>query len=172
MGIELRVISMHPFRLTKPMIHTASNNRGHRENGAEVLSPGSRKRWEDLRPWKMDLKGAHTLQSFRPEDSGLFEIELTDDLICLQIARTLPCTPAAFQVVTRAFKWELIHVYIDDIIAVCLDKDLALDLLTAKGVCMRLLGKTEWGIRLDILGWCERVRAVVLASQGCRSYIS
>ena len=47
------------------------------------------------------------------------------------------------------------EMYVDDIIAVCMDKDLASDLVTAKGVCTRLLGlmavandKTEWGI-----GW-------------------
>ena len=52
------------------------------------------------------------------------------------------------------------EMYVDDIIAVCMDKDLASDLITAKGVCTRLLGpmavaddKTEWGIRLDILGY-------------------
>lgn len=29
-------------------------------------------RWEDMRIWKMDLKGAYTLLSYRPEDVGLF----------------------------------------------------------------------------------------------------
>ena len=126
-------------------------------------------RWEDLRLRKMDLKGAYTLLSFRPEDAGLFGMELTGDLVYLQIAGIFgwACTPAAFQVVTRALKWELSHVlqsmtemYVNDIIAVCMDKDLASDLVTAKGVCTRLLGlmavandKTEWGIRLDVLGY-------------------
>ena len=31
-------------------------------------------RWEDMRIWKMDLKGAYTLLSFRPEDVGMFAI--------------------------------------------------------------------------------------------------
>ena len=126
-------------------------------------------RWEDSRLWKMDLKGACTLLSFRPEDAGLFGMELTGDLVYLQIAGIFgwACTPAAFQVVTRALKLELSHVlqsmtemYVNDIIAVCMDKDLASDLVTAKGVCTRLLGlmavandKTEWGIRLDVLGY-------------------
>ena len=61
-------------------------------------------RWEDLRLWKMDLKGAYTLLSYRPEDAGLFGMELTGDLIYLQIAGIFGCayTPAAFQVVARA----------------------------------------------------------------------
>ena len=126
-------------------------------------------KWEDLRLWKMDLKGAYTLLSFRPEDAGLFGMELTGDLVYLQIAGIFgwACTPAAFQVVTRALKWELSHVlqsmtqmYVDDVIAVCFDKDLASDIVIAKSVCTRLLGptavaedKTEWGTRLDVLGY-------------------
>ena len=33
-------------------------------------------RWSSLRIWKMDLKGAYTLISFRPEDVGLFAMQL------------------------------------------------------------------------------------------------
>ena len=66
-------------------------------------------RWEDLRLWKMDLKGAYTLLSYRPEDAGLFGMELTGDLIYLQIAGIFGWmrTRAAFQVVTRALNGEL-----------------------------------------------------------------
>ena len=73
-------------------------------------------------------------------------MELTGDLVYLQIAGIFgwACTPVAFQVVARALKWELSHVlqsmtemYVDDIIAVCMDKDLSSDLITAKGVCTR-----------------------------------
>ena len=85
-------------------------------------------KWEDLRLWKMDLKEAYTLLSFRPEDAGLFGMEVTGDLVYLQITGIFgwACTPAAFQVVTRAIKWELTHIlqscvdmYVDDIIGVC-----------------------------------------------------
>jgi hypothetical protein len=34
-------------------------------------------KWEDMRIWKMDLKGAYTLLSFRPEDVELFAMLLT-----------------------------------------------------------------------------------------------
>ena len=37
--------------------------------------------WTRLRIWKMDLKGAYTLLSFRPEDVGLFGMLLTEDLV-------------------------------------------------------------------------------------------
>ena len=84
-------------------------------------------KWEDLRLWKIDLKGAYTLLSFRPEDAGLFGMEVTGDLVYLQIAGIFgwACTPAALQVVTRAIEWELTHIlqscvdmYLDDIIKI------------------------------------------------------
>ena len=126
-------------------------------------------KWEDLRLWKMDLKGAYTLLSFWPQDAGLFGMEVTGDLVYLQIAGIFgwSCTPAAFQVVTRALKWELRHLlqslidmYVDDIIGVCFAKDLQSDLDTTRRVCTDLLGptavaedKTESGTRVEIIGY-------------------
>ena len=84
-------------------------------------------RQEDLRLWKMDLKGAYTLLSFRAEHVGLFGMLLTGDLVYLQIAGIFGWagTPAAFQVVTQAIAWELQSrlqsrtvMYVDDIIGV------------------------------------------------------
>jgi hypothetical protein len=68
-------------------------------------------RWEDMRIWKMDLRGAYTLLSFRPEDVGLFAMLLSDDLVYLQMVGIFGWsgTSAAFQVVTRAITWELRH---------------------------------------------------------------
>ena len=117
----------------------------------------------------MDLKGAYTLLSFRPEDVGLFGMLLTGDLVYLQIAGIFGWagTPAAFQVVTRAISWELRYalrsrtlMYVDDIIGVGFDKDIAADLALTRSICTTLLGpcavaddKTETGIRLDIIGY-------------------
>jgi hypothetical protein len=36
-------------------------------------------RWEDMRIWKIDLRDAYTLLSFRPEDVGLFAMLLNYD---------------------------------------------------------------------------------------------
>jgi hypothetical protein len=126
-------------------------------------------RWEDMRIWKMDLKGAYTLLSYRPEDVGLFAMLLTDDVVYFQIAGIFGWsgTPAAFHVVTRAISWELRHtlagralMYVDDIVGICLDTDLASDLSRTKTICTDLLGpkaiaedKTECGTRLDIIGY-------------------
>ena len=124
-------------------------------------------RYADLRMWKMDLKGAYTLLSFRPEDGGLFGMLLTDDLVYFQLADIFGWagTPAAFQVVTRAMSWELYHasqsrilMYVDDIIGVGFVKDIENDLVEMRRICMDLLGstavaddKTEVGVRIDVI---------------------
>ena len=122
------------------------------------------RRWEDMRIWKMDLRGAYTLLSYRPEDVGLFAMLLTGDVVYFQIAGIFGWsgTPAAFHVVTRAISWELQHaligralMYVDDIVGVCFATDLEADLRTTKQICTDLLGsgsiaddKTEYGTRL------------------------
>ena len=126
-------------------------------------------RQEDLRLWKMDLKGAYTLLSFRAEHVGLFGMLLTGDLVYLQIAGIFGWagTPAAFQVVTRAIAWELRSrlqsrtvMYVDDIIGVGFEKDIAADLALTRAICTTLLGssavaddKTEVRRRLDVIGY-------------------
>ena len=107
-------------------------------------------RWqEDLRSWKMDLKGAYTLLSFRAEYVGLFGRLLTDDLVYLQLAGIFGWsgTPAAFQVVARAIAWELRSrlqsrtvMYVDDIIGIGFESDIAADLALTRSICTKLLG--------------------------------
>ena len=122
-----------------------------------------------MRIWKMDLKGAYTLLSFRPEDVGLFGMLLTGDLVYFQLAGIFGWsgTPAAFQVVTRAISWELKHalrsrtlMYVDDIIGVCFAEDVDTDLRRTRDICTSLLrpgavadGKTEARTRLDVIGY-------------------
>ena len=126
-------------------------------------------RYEDLRLWKMDLKGAYTLLSFRAEHVGLFGMLLTDDLVYLQLAGIFGWsgTPAAFQVVTRAISWELraklrsrTLMYVDDIVGIGFAKDIPADLALTRSICTRLLGsgavaddKTEVNRRLDVIGY-------------------
>jgi hypothetical protein len=74
---------------------------------------------------------------------------LTDDVVYFQIAGIFGWsdTPDAFHVVTRAISWELRHtlagralMYVDDIVGICLDTDLASDLSRTKTICTDLLG--------------------------------
>ena len=129
----------------------------------------TRAQWNRLRLWKMDIRGAYTLLSFRPEDVGLFGMEITGDLIYLQICGIFgwSSTPAAFQVVTRALKWEFklclksyTEMYVDDIIGICFVEDVAADVERVTQICNDLLGpnaialdKTEEGTRLEIIGY-------------------
>ena len=125
--------------------------------------------FSDLIMWKMDLRGAYQLLSFRPEDVGLFAMMLTDDLVYFQIAGIFGWagTPAAFQVVTRAISWELKHqlksatlMYVDDVIGVGLKKEIDADIVAAKKICTNLLGpkavaeeKIEKDRRIDAIGY-------------------
>ena len=96
-------------------------------------------------------------------------MELTDDLIYLQICGIFgwSSTPAAFQVVTRSFKWEFksrlksnTEMYVDDVIGVCFAEDVVSDVVEAARICTSLLGptaialeKTETDTRLEIIGY-------------------
>ena len=135
----------------------------------EASARDSSLRYEDLRVWKMDLKGAYTLLSFRAEYVGLFGMLLTDDLVYFQLAGIFGWsgTPVAFQVVTRAIAWELrarlrsrTVMYVDDIIGIGFKMDIAADLALTRSICTTLLGsnavaddKTEVSRRLDVIGY-------------------
>jgi hypothetical protein len=159
--------TLHYGKIIHPTIDDIANMIHAFWSGAKKENPDLL--WTDLRIWKMDLKGAYTLLSFRPEDVGLFGMLLTDDIVYLQIAGIFGWagTPAAFQVVTRAITWELRNglrsstlMYVDDIIGICLAKDVDSDLRDTRRICTDLLGsgavaddKTETGTRLDIIGY-------------------
>ena len=126
-------------------------------------------RWEDLRLWKTDLRGAYQLLSLHPEAAKYFGMEIHGERIFIHLCGIFgwTCTPAAFQVVSRGIQWELLHslkgrckMYVDDIVGVCLVQDLDSEVQRAKDICTSLLGpnaiaedKTETGTRLDVLGY-------------------
>ena len=126
-------------------------------------------RWEDLRLWKTDLRGAYQLMSLHPEAAKYFGMEIYGERVFIHLCGIFgwTCTPAAFQVVSRGIQWELQHslkgrckMYVDDIVGVCLARDLDNEVKCAKDVCTSLLGpnaiaedKTETGTRLDVLGY-------------------
>ena len=122
-----------------------------------------------VRLWKMDLKGAYNLINFRVEDVRLMANPMTDGLVIFHLCGQFGWTgtPSAFQVVTRAIRFELGYrlpgrclMYVDDIIGVCLEKNLQFSLATTKAVVEGLLGpgsiadnKTEFGRRLTAIGY-------------------
>lgn len=132
--------------------------------------------WDDIVIWKMDLKGAYTLLSFRPDCAKLFGVEITDDESSVEgmYAMFFLCgvfgwtgTPYAFQVVTRSLVHELhkttcgdVRMYVDDLIGVCLRRDYDREKEAAYKLCTALLGptaiaehKTECGRRLEVIGY-------------------
>lgn len=60
--------------------------------------------WDDLVIWTMDLAGAYTLLSFRPDNAHLMGMTLSDRRVFIFLCGVFGWTgtPAAFQVVTRA----------------------------------------------------------------------
>ena len=60
--------------------------------------------WDDVVIWTMDLAGAYTLLSFRPDDANLMGMELSKERVFIFLCGVFGWTgtPAAFQVVTRA----------------------------------------------------------------------
>ena len=130
--------------------------------------------WDGIALFKMDLKGAYNLISFKPHYCKLFAVELVGGLVVIFLCGLFgwSATPAAFQVVTRALVFELLLVlyggclmYVDDIIVVTLVDKLSADKAAARSLCVGLLGPlavaddktedTEGGgpRRLDAIGY-------------------
>lgn len=119
--------------------------------------------------YKMDLAGAFTLLSFRPEDVRLMGFEMSEELVLFYLVGIFGWTgtPAAFQVITRALIFELrrlvegqLTMYVDDAIAVCLSKQLSSNIFKCDAVFTNLLGpeavahaKTESGRMIDAIGF-------------------
>ena len=126
-------------------------------------------KWEDVRLWKTDLRGAYQLMSLHPAFAKYFGMEISGGRVFIHLCGIFgwTCTPAAFQVVSRGIQWELKYLlkgscrmYVDDIVGVCMVGDLQSEIQAAKLVCTSLLGpnaiaedKTESGLRLDVLGY-------------------
>jgi hypothetical protein len=123
----------------------------------------------DLVLFKEDVRAAYTLLWIIPEHVPLFVTELTEELSVVHFAGTFGAsvTPFAFHVVSGALSHEISRVikglaliYTDDVIGVTLRKHLASDTALVRGKIDGLLGpgaaerdKSDWGRRLDILGW-------------------
>jgi hypothetical protein len=115
--------------------------------------------WDELILWIVDLKGADTLLSFEDEAVPLVGAEMTDGLIIFFLCGVLGWTgtPASFQVVSRALKFEIMRrisgaadLYVDDIFGV--SRKVEVD---AEG-CFKVIvstSKTEGGRRVVVIGY-------------------
>jgi hypothetical protein len=108
---------------------------------------------EPILLWKMDIKGAYTLLTYRAEDVHLMGMELPGEVTAFFMGGTFGwgAMPFCFQVVTRAVLWELNKgtrhklrgealMYVDDIIAASLACDVAHDQSTVTALVDGLLG--------------------------------
>ena len=139
----------------------------------EFRSKSPRRPWSEVTVWKMDLKGAFTLLSFRPDQVKLLAMQLMGGLVLLFLCGVFGWTamPAAFAVVTRAIIWELVRrkitatMYVDDIIGVSWTNSVLAEQEEVRVLCNSLLGDgavadektvrtTEHNPRIVVLGWC------------------
>jgi hypothetical protein len=146
--------------------------------------------WEQVALFKMDLKGAYNLISFKTRFCKLFAVEMVGALVIIFLCGLFgwSATPAAFQVVTRAIVYELGQalygdavMYVDDIVAVTDVTHLESDVAAARGICTGLLGdravadhKTETTAggearRIDVIGYTLDLdkQVVTLSRRNC-----
>jgi hypothetical protein len=136
-----------------------------------------------IRLWKMDLKGAYTLMSYRAADVHRMACSLPGGLVVFFLCGTFGWggTPYAFQVITRAVHWELNSgakqlkgrslMYVDDIMGVSFEEDVEDDIQAVKDLVEGLLGKgsiedskTKWdeeGV-LEVIGYEIRLHERVV----------
>ena len=149
----------------------------------QETSHGRHVSWDDLVLFKVDLKGAYTLLSFKPEDVRLMGLELSDDITYFSLGGHFGWTglPAAFQVVTRALVWELSHhpsflgrvlMYVDDLLGVCRLRDLLQCLELVKSLIRKLLGDDAVAENKTVSGRCVTVIGYTLDLDSCRVTIS
>ena len=138
--------------------------------------------WKDLVLWKMDLRNAYHLLSFRADNCQLFAVELVGGLVIIFLCGLFgwSATPACFQVITRAIVFELTKrlsgvsiMYVDDIIGASLAWHATKDMDETTRICEDLLGprsvakdKTEFTNAmqrsLDAIGYTLDVALLVV----------
>ena len=148
----------------------------------EFKSQHPQEPWARIALWKMDLRNAYHLLSFESKSCQLFAVELLGGICLIFLCGMFgwSATPACFQVVTRAIVYELgqrllgrVHMYVDDVIGICLECDRPSEIATTTAVCTSLLGpdavaddKTEFttaGSRsIDFIGYTIDLQLLVV----------
>ncbi|KAJ1403816.1 hypothetical protein B484DRAFT_404972, partial [Ochromonadaceae sp. CCMP2298] len=119
--------------------------------------------------WKIDVKGAYTIQDYAIPDCALFMTQLLGGYVLIY---TCGCfgfagQPMAFDIITRALRWELKKIlkgvgegYVDDFFDIPLTDNLLHDMSAITTKVRALLGqngineaKSKHGRRMEIIGW-------------------
>ena len=152
---------------------------------------------ERVRLWSMDLQGAYTLLPFCLADLQWMCMNLPANMVVIFLCGIFGwgAMPYAFDVVTRALKWEMNHgtvrqgplrgpsvMYVDDMFGCTFEQDLKGDLLNAKGKAEGLLGlqsiaqektRTDENGTIEVIGYEIRLwsRSVGIAAKNVRKAI-
>jgi hypothetical protein len=139
--------------------------------------------WDELDIWKADVSSAFNRLFWRADCARLFAMELVGGLCVIFLVGTFGYTgtPAAFEVVTRALRFELSYrllgvllgVYVDDAMAAAWREDMAADAWTVESLIEGLLGPGAYAHskyertdslnrRLDVLGYTLCLRHLLL----------
>ena len=126
---------------------------------------------EDLRFWKVDVSGAYTWLDFQATD--------VDDKVFLSLVGVFGASilPACFNVVTRAYRFEIkrftkggADVYVDDGYGCCLVEFVVDEMKRAKTIFEGIVGedcikeeKNEVGLVVDALGWKIDLKQGIIA---------
>jgi hypothetical protein len=145
------------------------------------LSPD--RSWNELDIWKADVSSAFNRLWWRPGDARLFAMELMGGLCVIFLVGTFGYTgtPAAFEVVTRALRFELakrligklLGVYVDDAMGGAWREDISMDASIVEALIEGLLGPGAYAHakyectdalnrRLDVLGYTLCLKLLVL----------
>ena len=143
----------------------------------QVTHPGAR--MEDLYFYKVDVSGAYTWLDFRPEDVYCFAQELADDKIFISLVGVFGASilPAAFNVITKAYRFEVqkttrggADVYVDDGFGCCLLQDLEWEMNNATSIFENILGekcikkeKNVSGRVVAALGWDVDLELMIIS---------
>jgi len=135
----------------------------------EICSMAEKIGWENVRLYKMDVKGAFTLVDFKPEDVQLLAVGLTGGRTYFPLAGVFGLTimPFVFNVVTKVLSkainkkiWGVVLIYVDDMMGITHVDKLAGDMKITHEIVTLVLGpgsvadnKTESGSRLTLIGW-------------------
>lgn len=145
-----------------------------------ILAVVNRHGWDDVRLWKMNLKGAFNLLWFQPDQVQLFAFPLTDDLVAIHLVGIFGWLgmPFAFNVLFRALLllirqaiYGAAAMYVDDVMGCSPANTLDTDMDRARTAITGLAGEDRARTlpRIYWLGYLPRLSHNHRPAPGCYS---